>query len=163
MPRDGKPLDLIGYDALEQEALRGVVRAVLKRIAADGLPGEHQLMVTFRSRAPGVSGPPEIIARYPDQMMVVFKPNQFRDLAPGETFFTVTLSFGGQPRSLSVPYAAVTEFVDPAVGYHLSFSVPEAPAEAAVLPASTEKDAAAAPAEDSERPNIVSLDQFRKK
>jgi len=161
MPRDGKPPDLIGYDALEQEALRGVVRAVLKKVAADGLPGEHQLMVTFRSGAPGVSGPPEVIARYPDQMMVVFKPDQFRDLAPGETFFTVTLSFGGQPRSLSVPYAAVTEFVDPAVGYHLRFSVPEPPP--AALPAATEKDTAAAPADDGERPNIVSLDQFRKK
>lgn len=158
-----KPGDLMGYGALEQQALRGVVRAALRRIATDGLPGEHQFMITFKSRAPGVSGPPEVMARYPDEMMVAFKPNQFRNLAPGETFFSVTLSFGGQPRSLSVPYAAITEFEDPAVGYRLSFS---APPEAPALIEQPSEQAQPEPpleAKDGAKPNIVSLDQFRKK
>ena len=39
--------DLIRYDVLAQEALRGVVRKVLTEVAQDGLPGEHHFFVTF--------------------------------------------------------------------------------------------------------------------
>jgi uncharacterized protein len=157
MPSPGATDDQIGYADLQQEALRGVVRAALKRIAADGMPGAHQFQITFKTKAPGVSGPPEVLARYPDEMMVVFVPQQFRDLAPGETYFSVTLSFGGQPRALSVPYAAITQFVDPSVGYRLLFSVAEAP------PAPPPAERPARADVDPDKPNIVSLDQFRKK
>jgi uncharacterized protein len=163
MAERGKSSDLMGYAALEQEALRAVVRAALKRAAADGLPGEHQFMITFKTKAPGVSGPPEVMARYPDEMMVVFKPNQFRDLAPGETFFSVTLSFSGQPRSLSVPYVAITEFEDPAVGYRLSFSVAEQPPALTMQPHRPAQSEPRLETKDPDKPNIVSLDQFRKK
>jgi hypothetical protein len=155
--------DLMGYGALEEEALRGVVRAALRRIAMDGLPGAHQFFVTFKSQAPGVSGPPEVLARFPDDMMVVFKPEQFRDLEPGEDSFSVTLSFGGQPRSLTVPYAAIVGFEDPAVGYRLRFSPPAPSPEPAPEPPPKLKREPASPAHDANAPNIVSLDQFRKK
>src|ERR1700676_2334414 len=92
--------DLMGYDALQQEALRGVVRAALKRVAAKGVPGDHHFYITFRTRAPGVSGPEEVLSQYPDEMMIVLQ-QQFWDMALGETFFSVTLSFGRQPRPLS--------------------------------------------------------------
>jgi len=157
MPTSGEPDDQIGYAALMQEALRGVVRAALKRIATDGLPGAHWFRIAFKTKAPGVSGPPDILARYPDEMVIEFRPQQFRDLAPGETYFTVTLSFGGQPRGLSVPYGAITHFFDPSVGYQLQFEVAEAEPE----PPAIERPARPDP--DPDAPNIVSLDQFRKK
>src|SRR5271154_3641217 len=97
----------IDYGMLQQEALRGVVRAALKIVAERGVPGDRELQITFKTKAPGVSGPADVFARFPDEMMVSFRPQQYRDLAPGETFFSVTLSFGGQPRALSVPYAAI--------------------------------------------------------
>ena len=92
----------MGYEALQQEALRGVVRAALKRAATKGLPGDHHFFITFKTKAPGVSGPPELLGQYPDEMKIVLQ-NQFWDLAPGETFFSVTLKFGGQPKTLSIP------------------------------------------------------------
>ena len=50
--------DLMHYEALAQDALRGVVKAALKRAAApDGLPGAHHFYITFKTEAPGVSGP----------------------------------------------------------------------------------------------------------
>jgi hypothetical protein len=161
MPRDGKPHDRIDYDALQQEALRGVVRAALKQAASTGLPADHHFYITFKTAAPGVTGPRDLLDRYPDEMMIVLQ-NQFWDLAPGETFFSVTLKFGGQPKSLSVPYAAITQFWDPSIDYRLRFNVPEPPPRPAALPPAQTK--AASPAEkDAEGPNIVSLDQFRKK
>jgi len=174
MAKTGEPRDLIGYDALQQEALRGVVRAALKLAAAKGLPGEHNFYITFKTGAPGVTGPKDLLGQYPDEMTIVLQ-HQYWDLAPGETFFSVTLRFGGQPKPLSIPYAAITQFWDPSVDYRLRFSVPEpalapAPVPVAALPmqrpkadaAQTEKPDKAGETGDAE-PKIVSLDQFRKK
>lgn len=164
MSEDKPPQDLMHYDAMAQDALRGVVKSALKRAAAPGgLPGPHHFYITFKTEAPGVSGPPDLLGKYPDEMTIVLQ-HQYWDLAPGETFFTVTLKFGGEPKKLSVPYAAVTRFYDPSVQFLLQFEVQVA--EAAAKPASKKK--AADPADepsrdDSDEPKVVSLDQFRKK
>jgi hypothetical protein len=153
------------YEAMAQEALRGVVKSALKRAAApDGLPGAHHFYITFKTEAPGVSGPSDLLGKYPDEMTIVLQ-HQYWDLAPGETFFSVTLKFGGQPKRMSVPYAAVTRFYDPSVQFLLQFEAPASAAAAA--PAKTEDkppEAAAADADaDPDAPNVVSLDHFRKK
>ncbi len=174
MAKDGRTRDLIGYEALQQEALRGVVRAALKQAAAKGLPGEHHFYITFKTGAAGVTAPKDLLDQYPDEMTIVLQ-HQYWDLAPGETFFSVTLKFGGLPKALSVPYAAITEFRDPSVEYRLRFSPPEAaprpaptplpakPLSAAKAEAAKPDAAKPAPEKASETPKIVSLDQFRKK
>jgi hypothetical protein len=140
------------------------VKAALKRAAApEGLPGAHHFYITFKTDAAGVSGPQDLLGKYPDEMTIVLQ-HQYWDLAPGETFFSVTLQFGGQPKRMSIPYAAVTRFYDPSVQFLLQFEAPpSAGADARTLPA--------APAEGDGQPaapaggeaKIVSLDQFRKK
>ena len=193
MAQDRNDQDLMGYEAMAQEALRGVVKAALKRAAAPGgLPGQHHFYITFKTRGPGVSVPPELSERYPDEMTIVLQ-HQYWDLAPGETFFAITLKFGGQPKKLSVPYAAVTRFYDPSVQFLLQFEsggVEQTaqigpPAEPQLLPtrprkapspaarakrnddAEGEGDAAdesqAVTPPAGDEPKIVSLDQFRKK
>ena len=173
MAQDETPQDLMHYDAMAQDALRGVVRAALKRAAApEGLPGAHHFYITFKTEAAGVSAPPDLLAKYPDEMTIVLQ-HQYRDLAPGETFFTVTLKFGGQPKRLSVPYSAVTRFYDPSVQFLLQFESvdvePEAvddgeptPMPAKIGKAATRSETAAG-SEDDDGPKVVSLDQFRKK
>jgi hypothetical protein len=182
MAQERNDQDLMQYESLAQEALRGVVKAALKRAASPGgLPGQHHFYITFKTRAPGVSAPAELAERYPDEMTIVLQ-HQYWDLAPGETFFAVTLKFGGQPKKLSVPYAAVTRFYDPSVQFLLQFEAPEAevfgagssapemlqtkPRKApAPAPVGEEADAGdeAEPALERDEPKIVSLDQFRKK
>ena len=160
MADDAPPEDLMHYDAMAQDAMRGVVRAALKRAAAPGgLPGEHHFYITFKTHAPGVSGPAEVLAKYPDEMTLVLQ-HQYDDLAPGETFFSVTLRFGGVPRTLSIPYAAVSRFMDPSVQFLLQFDTPATPG----APDEPTEDAdGAAPADAGDAPKVVSLDQFRKK
>ena len=175
MTQDETPQDLMHYEAMAQEALRGVVRAALRRAASpEGLPGAHHFYITFKTGAPGVSAPTDLLAKYPDEMTIVLQ-HQYKDLAPGETFFTVTLKFGGQPKRLSVPYAAVTRFYDPSVQFLLPFdAIDPEPAEdhedappPTVLPSDRPKkskakaETAAEAGEDE--PKVVSLDQFRKK
>lgn len=161
MAQEPPAQDQMQYEAMAQEALRGVVKAALKKAAAPGgLPGAHHFYITFKTEAPGVSGPSDLLSKYPDEMTIVLQ-HQYWDLAPGETFFTVTLKFGGQPKRVSVPYAAVTRFYDPSVQFLLQFETPAAPGGAA--PAEPET-AAAEPAEETDpEAKIVSLDQFRKK
>jgi len=167
MAQDKPPQDLMHYERLQNEALRGVVRAALKRAATPaGLPGDHHFYITFKTRAPGVSGPPDVLALYPDEMSIILQ-HEFWDLAPGETFFSVTLKFSGQEKRLSIPYAAVTRFIDPSVQYALAFDADEPePAAAPPKPEPQLKPADAEPPRPtavSEQPKVVSLDQFRKK
>jgi hypothetical protein len=161
MAQDPPAQDQMHYEAMAQEALRGVVKAALKRAAApEGLPGAHHFYITFKTEAPGVSGPNDLLGKYPDEMTIVLQ-HQYWDLAPGETFFSITLKFGGQPKRVSVPYAAVTRFYDPSVQFLLQFESPTS--NTATLPVAQEEPAAPPAETDPDAPNVVSLDTFRKK
>ncbi len=157
MAQEKPPTDLMGYETLAQDALRGVVRAALQRAATSGLPGAHHFYISFKTRLPGVTAPSDLVAKYPDEMTIVLQ-HQFEDLDPGGDVFAVTLTFGGAPRPLVVPYAALTRFYDPSVQFLLTFETPDPP-EAAQAAAPE-----AAPAQpDGDTPKVVSLDHFRKK
>jgi hypothetical protein len=156
MAEDTPPVDEMHSEVLAQDAMRGVIRAALERAAGPGgIPGNHHFYITFATRAPGVVLPPDIIAKYPEEMTVVLQ-HQFWDLAVEQDRFTVMLKFGGLPKVMTVPYAAVTRFYDPAVQFILQF---EAPAIAAPPPPPVEPR----PPSGDDGPKVVSLDQFRKK
>jgi hypothetical protein len=173
--------DLMHYDQMVQHALRGVIKSALERAAAPGgLPGAHHLYISFKTRAPGVTVPPELVTRYPDEMAIVLQ-HQYWELSPGDTGFSVLLSFGGQPKRLTVPYVAVTRLHDPSVQFMLQFEPTQeelaapslaAPSEPVPLRPRQQRETEEAPVEaaepeappaDPDAPKIVSLDQFRKK
>jgi hypothetical protein len=162
MAEETPPVDEMHYELLMQDALRGVIRLALERAAGpDGIPGAHHFYVTFKTRAPGVSVPPDILAKYPDEMTVVLQ-HQYWDLKVEATRFSVMLKFGGMPKVLAMPYTAVTRFYDPSVQFLLQFEAPatieELVAEAAEAPEETPP-----PPTGDDGPKVVSLDQFRKK
>lgn len=128
--------DLIRYDLLAQEALRGVVRRVLTDAARDGLPGEHHFYVTFKTGHPGVRISSRLREKYPDEITIVLQ-HQFWDLLISDTGFEVGLSFGGAPERLLVPFEAVSGFFDPSVQFGLKFEViTEEPVADDAIPAS---------------------------
>lgn len=152
----------IPYDEIVQEALRAVVGRVLQEVADQGgLPGGHHFYITFKTRMAGVAIPKHLIERFPDEMTIVIQ-HRFWDLKVEDDRFTVGLSFGGVPSTLVVPFAAVTDFVDPAVDFSLKFQANGA------LDDHEEHDEAendapvvSEPAEDGS--NVVSVDFTRKK
>jgi hypothetical protein len=164
--------DLIRYDILAQDALRGVVRKVLSEVARTGLPGEHHFFISFATRAPGVRVSSRLLAQYPDDLTIVLQ-HQYWDLQVTEHAFEVGLSFNGVPERLLVPFSALKGFADPSVQFGLQFEAiarPEAlpPAEPAPAP----EPAPPAPpqltiVENKPEPpadaQVVSLDAFRKK
>jgi hypothetical protein len=128
------PVDLIRYDLLAQDALRGVVKKVLADIAARGLPGDHHFFISFDTRAEGVKISERLRTKYPEEMTIVLQ-HQFWDLIVQDEHFEVGVSFNGIPERLSVPFAAIKGFFDPSVQFGLQF-------ELAAEPKPLEKDAA---------------------
>jgi hypothetical protein len=148
------PDSLIPYDEIVQDCLRGVVRRVLSDVrAAGGLPGAHHFFIAFRTRFPGVDMPRHLLERYPEEMTVVLQ-HRFWDLVVEEDHFEVGLTFNQVPAKLSIPYRAITGFVDPAVNFALQFAVPapEPADEPPPPPVTTEPGS-----------NVVSFDFKRKK
>lgn len=120
------PKDVLRYDLMVQDALKGVVRKILTEAARDGLPGEHHFYVTFRTGAPGVRLSQRLRDKHPDEMTIVLQ-HQFWDLSVGEHAFEVGLSFSGVPERLLVPFDAITTFFDPSVQFGLKFETQELP------------------------------------
>ena len=120
----------IDYEALQQDALRGIVRAALQQIAKTGLPGEHHFYVSFSTQAAGVVLSKRLKEKYPTEMTIVLQ-HRFWDLIVSEDRFEVKLTFDGVPERLVVPFPAIKVFIDPSVHFGLQFEEPgEKPAAA---------------------------------
>jgi len=172
--------DFIGYQALTDAALRGVVRDALRRIEKQGLIGSHHFYLTFKTKFPGVDIPDFLCEQYPDEMTIILQ-HQFWGLVVTEERFEVTLTFKKLPATLVIPFAALTAFFDPGVQFGLQFRgqegeskggatgptlLPQPAAEQTreklpdmpkAMVAETTPDKPPAPGE------VVSLDSFRKK
>src|SRR5579885_3220264 len=121
--------DLIRYDLLAQDALRGVVRKVLSDVAKNGLPGEHHFFIAFDTRADGVKISSRMKAKYPEEMTIVLQ-HQFWDLDVGE-------------EKLVIPFNAIKGFHDPSVPFGLQFEIVAEGQTAPGLAANEPKETAA--------------------
>lgn len=159
---------LIPYDEIVQEALRAVVGRVLGEVEAAGghLPGNHHFYITFKTRAAGVDIPDHLRERFADEMTIVLQ-NKFSDLSVGEDGFSVRLSFNQIPTTLTIPFSAITAFVDPAVDFGLQFQATD-DSEGQDPPECAENDGpeadgdAPAPGSD-DGSNVVTVDFGKKK
>lgn len=157
--------DFIGYQALVDKALRGVVRDALTHAAKGGIMGAHHFNIVFATGMDGVEMPDFLREKYPEAMKIVLQ-NQYANLIVEGDRFEVTLSFNKLPATLVVPFAAVVAFEDPSQKFQLGFQM-AMPAPKPGLPAPKDP----APAEQSkpeptpkpEHGEVVSLDKFRKK
>ena len=162
--------DFIGYQALTDSALRGVVRDALRRIEKSGLIGAHHFYLTFKTHFEGVDIPDFLKEQYPDEMTIIIQ-HQYWALKVKDDYFEVTLTFKKLPAPLHIPFNALTAFFDPGVQFGLQFRsegeagktgpmmVPpsEPVGEPTPQPEPTAEKPAPAPGE------VVSLDSFRKK
>jgi len=165
--------DFIGYQALTDSALRGVVRDALRRIEKSGLIGAHHFYLTFKTHFEGVDIPEFLKEQYPDEMTIILQ-HQYWALKIKEDYFEVTLTFKKLPAPLHIPFAALTAFFDPGVQFGLQFRgendtktsgpmmVPMGQPENSEEPA-TEQPADAAQDKPAPAGEVVSLDSFRKK
>jgi hypothetical protein len=156
--------DTLNYSDFIDKAMRGVVRDVLRRVLAGGLPGEHHFYISFATDFPGVRISEGLKAKYPQEITIVLQ-HQFWDFKVEDQQFQVTLSFGGVPEKLVIPFAALTAFADPSVKFGLQFQR----LEPANSPQPTEEDDEPLAMDfsdevaDNGSAEVISLDAFRKK
>lgn len=115
--REGQHID---YEALAQDAMRGIVRSVLVQVMKFGLLGDHHFYIAFDTQAAGVSLSKRLRAKYPTEMTIVLQ-YRFKHLDVTDTWFGVELTFDGIPERLIVPYKAIKVFYDPSIPYGLQF------------------------------------------
>ena len=165
----------IDYGNLMHDAMRGLIKKVLKDVQANGLPGSHHFFITFDTSHPDAELADWLSDRYPDEMTVVMQ-HWYDKLEVGDDGFGIMLNFGEAPEPLFVPYDAIKTFVDPSVEFGLRFEaqededdideIEEALEEIADTtpvplpdPKPKSEDVTEEPAKEAE---VVSLDSFRK-
>ena len=95
--------------------------------------------------------------QYPENMTIVLQ-HQFSGLEVEQDKFAVTLTFGGVPYRLVIPFASVTYFADPYAKFGLSFNFEDSDKSGRLEDMEIEEDATTnTPAE------VISIDSFRKK
>lgn len=153
--------DYLNYPALIDNAMRTMVRDVMRRVQSEGLPGEHHFYISYDTQHPGVRMSEQLRSKYPRDITIVMQ-HQFWDFKVEDAQFHVTLSFGGAPEKLTVPFAALTAFADPSIKFGLQFQAlapgHSAPPEGPPAPETDEESS-----EDEGIAEIISLDAFRKK
>jgi uncharacterized protein len=151
--------DSINYGRLMHKALRQLIVEVLEQVAEHGLPGKHHFFISFDTRHPGVDMSASLKARYPTEMTIVMQ-EWFEDLAVMPDRFSVTLSFGGVPEPIVIPFEAIKTFVDPSVEFGLRFDAHDEPDdEDEEIEEEDEDDDTGS---RDRKADVVSLDQFRK-
>ena len=119
--------------------------------------------------------PDFLLEQYPDEMMIILQ-HQYSGLKVKDDYFQVTLSFRKIPATLTVPFTALTQFVDPGVQFGLQFQGTEGGTEAKTVapimpvakPAALNSpqqvpEPVGMPEKPSAPAEVVSLDAFRKK
>ena len=153
----------IDYGKMMHNAMRGLMADLLRKIAKDGLPGEHHFFICFDTNHVGVDIADWLRERYPDEMTIVIQ-HWFDNLTVLDDRFSITLNFNDVPEPLVVPYDAIKTFVDPSVEFGLRFEeedetyleeVPESP----MIMIEEDEEIDEEPKKEAE---VVSLDSFRK-
>ena len=165
--------EILRYDRMVEQVLRGVVRQAVEEVIETGLPGDHHFYITFMTDYPGVNIPDYLRERYPGEMTIVLQ-YQFYDLIVDDEKMGVTLSFNNVPERLIIPLAAITIFADPSVNFALQFQPLGEELDVADYEDDIGDDGDDDPAgggdgegkkgkKKSKTGEVVSLDQFRKK
>jgi len=162
--------DILRYDRLVENALRGVVKKSIEDVIKYGLPGEHHFYITFLTNYNGVQIPDYLRERYPDEMTIVLQ-YQFTDLFVDPDKMGVTLSFNNVPENLVIPLPAITIFADPSVNFALQFQPISEETDAHDFPDFDPDDDGNTPDDDpsggkakkESSGEVISLDNFRKK
>lgn len=151
--------DLIGYDAIIENAMRNVIHDVVKKVASDGLKGGHHFVLSFSTKHPGVVLPSSLQQKFPQEMTIIVQ-HQFRFLNIEKNNFTISLNFSGAPETITIPYGAITSFSDPSVHFGLKFNFSEIDNYEEDSP--EEDESMEEKLDSSSVGQVISLDDFRK-
>ncbi len=141
------------YNIYLQKAHRFIVKEILSDVAKEGLGEGSGLFITFKTNRDDVIIPDFVRAKYPTEISIILQ-YQFENLIANEKSFSVDLAFGGILSTITVPYTALTQFVDKEANFGLML-VPVQEKETNETKSMNEAS--------SDSAQIIDLDSFRKK
>ena len=148
----------LNYTIMMQDALRTLVKNVLKKIEIEGLPGDHHFYITFDTKHPAVKLADWLKEKHPDEITIVIQ-NWFDGLTVTDNNFSIILNFGDQLEEMTIPFQSIISFVDPSVEFGLKF---ENIKNEEQIETTTEAEMVTIENNDKKDAEIVSLDSFRK-
>jgi hypothetical protein len=98
---NGSDSKAFNYDALVEDALKNVVKKVLKLTSEEGLFGNSHFFISFNGDFPEVTVPSELKSDDNSEIKIIIQ-HQFWDLITTENHFEVTLSFNGKKKKISI-------------------------------------------------------------
>ncbi len=149
-----EPTTYINYPKLVEDAMKEIVKKLLKQAAIEGLQGAHYFLITFLTHAKNVVISNRLIKKYPTEMTIILQ-HQYEDLKVTDNQMSVKLSFDGIKENITIPISSLTAFVDPSTRFALQFH-PELEVEQEVL-RDLKQDKLA------NNPKVISLEKFRNK
>lgn len=156
----------IDYQQLIDEAMRVLVSKALNLIQNDTLPGNHHFYISFLTNHPDVAISNTLKKQYPKEMTIVLQ-YQFENLVVESDKFHVVLTFDNQKENITVPYIAMTSFVDPSVNFGLQFTHYTLEAKQDNINAKEKNENIKSPTKTTTNKdtisNVVALDNFRNK
>lgn len=177
---DGTPPSLLPYNEWIEEAYREVMLKALETVSENGLPGNHNFYIQFKTDYPNVIIPPLLKTKYPEEITIVLQ-HQFWDLKVDrhKKQVSVGLSFGGVGSILFILFGSIIGFADPSINLsfhfqpippHLSIIQPSDHDQVQTLhpvPDNNNKQNKPIISEENQIPTnnsqVISLDAFRKK
>lgn len=114
----------IDYNEIIENAMRGALYVILKRVEKEGLSGKHYFVISFSTAHKGVVISDKVKQQNPDKISIVLQ-YQFDNLVVDEEYFQVNLSFNGVAETVRIPFKAILSFSDPSVNFEIIFETEE--------------------------------------
>ncbi|MGC0371776.1 MAG: hypothetical protein DGJ47_000476 [Rickettsiaceae bacterium] len=108
----------INYQELIDDAMLNIVKKILKEHVATKENAAQCFYISFQTNYPGVVLSPTVRANYPADITIVLE-HQFRNLEVFKHHFTVDVIFNGKNETISVPFKALTSFIDSTSNFSL--------------------------------------------
>ena len=145
----------INYQELIDKAMHSVLKGSLEYIAMhhDKYVSFDSFLISFITNYPGVVLSEKLKKRYPDEMLIIIQ-YQFDDFIVLDDKFSITLYFDDKGESITIPYNAITSYVDKEANFALKFSVNRTEIDL------IEEEQKTQQIDDAS--NVIFLDKFRK-
>ena len=139
------------YNIYLQKAYKFMVKEILSDVAKEGLDKDSALFISFKTNREDVIIPDFVRAKYPDEISIILQ-YQFENLIVNEQSFCVDLAFGGVLSTITVPFNALTQFIDQASQFGFTLTP---------IPYSKKEEAKSK--NQCENPQVIDLERYRKK
>lgn len=103
--------DVVDYRKFVYSAMCNVIREAMCFFSNTLRSKDVHVAISFLTGNNGVVLPDYLRVQYPESMTIVLQ-YQFRELSVGDGSFSVVLSFRGKEERITVPFSAITKYVD---------------------------------------------------